>query len=141
MKPSKQIYLIDTSALYPLIRRLGTRIAYYIDQLVVLDLTIYEVGNTIWKEYRKGQIENLEDTVEMFSKILDNMKTISISPDEIEGVLEIALRNNITFYDASYIYASLKYSLKLVSEDEDIRGNYPQAIGVEQLIEQLGIEE
>ena len=141
MKPSKQIYLIDTSALYPLIRRLGTRIAYYIDQLVVLDLTIYEVGNTIWKEYRKGQIENLEDTVEMFSKILDNMKTISISPDEIEGVLEIALRNNITFYDASYIYASLKYNLKLVSEDEDIRGNYPQAIGVEQLIEQLGIEE
>jgi len=44
-------YLIDTSALYPLILMLRDRVLLYIDILFVSDLTRYEVGNVLWKEY------------------------------------------------------------------------------------------
>mgnify|MGYP001772880200 CR=1 FL=1 len=101
----------------------------------MLDLTAYEVGNTIWKEHRKGKIRDLTPVVTMFEKILEHIDKLSIGK-EISEVIDIATKNSITFYDASYIYIARKYGFKLVTEDKDLR-ELPEAISVETLIKEL----
>jgi len=49
-------FLIDSSALYPLIQRLRENMLLHSDKFTILDLTIYEIGNIIWKEYKRGKI-------------------------------------------------------------------------------------
>jgi len=57
---SLQRYLVDCSALYPLILKMREKIILYKDAFSILDLTIYEVGNVLWKEYGKGRIRDLK---------------------------------------------------------------------------------
>jgi predicted nucleic acid-binding protein len=60
-------YLIDASALYPLIIKLGEKIIDHMEKLAILDLTIYEIGNVLWKKARSSKIINIESVV-LFSK-------------------------------------------------------------------------
>ena len=129
-------YLIDTSALYPLILTLRDKVLLYIDILFVLDLTRYEVGNVLWKEYRRGRIKSLETAILLFQEVLDSMNRLMI--DDIGGVLKIAVDKNITFYDASYIYIAEKMGLKLVSEDDEILEKYSDAINLEEMLKEIG---
>ena len=62
-------YLIDASALYPIIVRLKERLIDNIDMFAILDLTLYEVGNVVWKEYRKGKISDLDKVLSLFREI------------------------------------------------------------------------
>lgn len=101
----------------------------------MLDLTIYEVGSAIWKDYRKGMITNLNVIVELFEEILREIKKISID-DEIANALRIAIENNLTFYDASYICLARKHGLKLVTQDQDLL-KFSEAISVKDLIKNL----
>jgi len=52
-------YLLDTSALYPLVLQLREEFLEYTAIFTVLEQAFYEVGNTIWKEYRRGRIRAL----------------------------------------------------------------------------------
>ncbi len=134
-------YLIDTSAFYPLIRRLRLGIVDIVEHLVVLDLTLYEIGNTIWKEYKRGLVENPKKTMEMFSLILESIEQVRIKPEWLNDILETALRHNLTFYDASYAYVSMRYNLVLVTEDNDLLGTVENSIRVRELLSKLGIEQ
>jgi len=60
--------LVDTSALYPLLKELGKKVLPILDELTILDLTKYELGNALWKEYKQGRLENWEKTMEEWSK-------------------------------------------------------------------------
>lgn len=126
-------YLLDASALYPLVLRLREKILLYSERFRVLDLTTYEVGNVIWKEHRRGKIKDLAPVVAMFENILRNIDKLSIG-SEISEVIGVAVKNNVTFYDASYIYIAQKYGLKLVTEDIDLK-RFPEAISVDKLID------
>mgnify|MGYP005662381909 CR=1 FL=1 len=119
-KGDKPLYLIDTSALYPLILQLRENIVEIKDKIRALSLTHYEIGNVLWKEFRKGKIKNLERTVKMFTAVLDQLKVIHIGTSDLGEVLNVALENKITYYDAAYVYASRKYNLKLVTLDRDL---------------------
>ena len=114
------MYLIDTSALYPLILQLREDIVEFKDKIRVLSLTHYEIGNVLWKEFRRGKIKNLEKTTKMFKAVLDDLKVIHVDISNLEEILNIALKGKITYYDAAYIYASQKHNLKLVSLDDDL---------------------
>jgi len=129
-------YLIDTSALYPLILTLRDKILLHTDILFALDLTIYEVGNALWREYRRGRIKNLKTTVPLFQEALNSINTLKI--DNIDEVLKIAIDKNITFYDASYIYVAEKTGLKLVTEDKEILEKYGNAINLKKMLEEIG---
>jgi len=50
--------VLDTSALYPLLKRLD-RNASFLIKLIILDLTRYELGNALLKEYKLGLVEKL----------------------------------------------------------------------------------
>jgi len=40
--------MLDASALYPLLKRLGEKAASLLTKLAILDLTKYELGNALW---------------------------------------------------------------------------------------------
>jgi len=112
-------YLLDTSALYPLVLEFREKILLYKDLFVILDLTKYEIGNVIWKEFKKNKIKDLLTVLQLFKEILSEINELSINKD-LDEVEKISIENNMTFYDASYIYIARKHRLKLVSEDKDL---------------------
>ncbi len=112
-------YLLDASALYPLLATLKSKAAEHIEDFAILDLTPYEVGNALWKEHKKGRVKNLEKLSRIFKEILDNMKTIN-TKEHWNNILRLAARENLTFYDAAYLHTARAKGLTLVTQDKDL---------------------
>ncbi len=132
-------YLLDTSALYPLVLLLRERVLEAAGRLAVLDLTFYEVGNVIWKEHRRGRVRDPAAAAMMFQEVLAEMEVLSLQ-GSLGEVEELAVKEGLSFYDASYLYAARRHGLRLVTEDADLR-RYPEALGVRELVARLGLEE
>uniref|UniRef100_A0A7C4BCN1 PIN domain-containing protein n=1 Tax=Ignisphaera aggregans TaxID=334771 RepID=A0A7C4BCN1_9CREN len=128
-------FLLDASAIYSLLTGLGHRVLDFVDMFSVLDLTVYEVGNAIWKNYMRGRIANIGVVVEFFEEFLSMLKRFSIG-NEIEEVLRIAIENNLTFYDSAYLYTARKNQLKLVTEDQELL-RFPETLNVKTLLKEL----
>jgi predicted nucleic acid-binding protein len=119
---SSQGYLLDASALIEFIlrnafiNRLGDKVLH------VLDLTIYESFNALWKLVRRGilTIDEMLILARRVADIIGFMYIESIDPLEALNVLEIALKENLTVYDASYLYIAKRMQLILVTEDEEL---------------------
>jgi len=63
-----------------------------------------------------------------------NFKTLELN--EFKSVGEIAVKENLTFHDASYIQASKKNNLTLISDDEELltkASNYIKAIKLNEI--------
>lgn len=125
-------YLLDASVLYPLILRLREGLLLYRDRFAILDLTIYEVGNAVWKALRRGAIERPTLVARMFEEVLERL---SVGPRVFE-VLDVAMRSNVTFYDASYVYVARREGLKLVTEDSDLL-KFSEATSLEAMLKEL----
>ena len=97
-------YLLDASALHPLILRLKENLMLYKDRFAILDLN--EVGNTVWKKYRKGRIGDPALVMEMFKGVMEGMEKLDVGKEILEA-FDIAVKSNITFYDA-HIYVWLE---------------------------------
>jgi len=128
-------YLLDASAVYPLLLELGEKFVDYAYKFLVLDLTVYEVGNTLLKEFKRGCISNLRAVAELFDEAFSYVKVIRDYVD-IPEILVLAVNENLTFYDAAYIYAARRLGVKLVTEDKDLL-RFPESINVRTLIETL----
>jgi len=128
-------YLVDASAIYPLIVKLREGLLTYMDMFVVLDLTRYEVGNVLWKEYKSGRIRDLGSIVALFEMVFDSFDKLSI--DRLDGVLRIAVERDLTFYDASYVYVAEKMGMSLVTEDHEILEKCSNAVNLETLLKML----
>ena len=131
-------YLVDASALYPLILKLREEILSYADKLAVLDLTVYEVGNVLWKEHKKGKIKDLDSSVALFQEALAPLNRLTV--DNLEEVLKVAVERNLTFY-ASYVHVAEKSDLKLVTEDEEILEKCSNAVNLEKFSKSLHAQE
>lgn len=128
-------YLVDASALYPLLLRLREDLLRYADLFAILDLTVYEVGNAIWREHRRGRIRDVGVVARLFQEILSTMPRLGLNAG-ISDVLALAINENLTFYDASYLYTARTRKLKLVTEDRDLQ-RFPESISIEQLVNEL----
>jgi len=93
-------YLLDASALYPLILRLREGLLSYKDRLAVLDLAVYEVDNVLWRASRRRAIKHSAPVAEMFEEVVKGLERLSIG-SRIFEVLDIAAESCVTFYDAS----------------------------------------
>jgi len=129
-------FLFDASALYKLLtvyRDYTDKIDY--NYIYILDLTFYEIGNAIWKDYYVfKRITNFTETSEVIYEILKELNVIDNLFLSFIKIIKIAIEKNLTYYDASYVYASKNFGLILVSEDQDLieKGN---AISVKEFIE------
>ena len=121
-------YLIDTSALYPL---LVLEVPFNSDECAVTTLTEYEVGNVLWRENQQGKLKNPQRVASIFSEALAPLRKFEI--DSLPEVLAVAMERNLTFYDASYAYLAEKENLKLVTADTDLLKKCKIAISINEM--------
>lgn len=131
-------YLLDASALYPLVLRLREGLLDHASLFAVLDLTVYEVGNVLWKEHRAGRVRSLQAAAALFQEVFENLTILPLE-DGLGEVLELASSEGLTFYDASYLYTARRHGLRLVTEDGDLQA-FPESMRLEELLEELGVE-
>ena len=84
-----------------------------------LGLARYELGNIIWKDHTL-HAKVSEQEAKMLAKLIKHtlaiMNVIEITDSE-EEILDTAIKNKITFYDASYVYFAKLKELELITED------------------------
>ncbi len=112
-------YVFDSSSIFRAI--LENRVDKLVDGYTDI-LAKYELGNIIWKNYYlKNKISSDEYTIlyRMISKTLELLKILKIDGYE-EEILNTAAKLGITFYDAVYVYHSIKLEVPLVTEDKKL---------------------
>ena len=128
-RPGKKCkYLIDTSALYPM---LISGVAFNPDECAVTSLTQYEIGNVLWKESQQKKIKDPKQVAKIFSEAIEPLRKLEI--DSIADVLAVAIERKLTFYDASYVYVAEKENLKLVTQDMDLFEKCKLAIRLDEM--------
>lgn len=112
-------YVFDSSAIFKSIME------NMVEALVgnaTLDLTRYELGNILWKNYAlkaKTTDKELKSLAELVKQTLNILDITEITGDE-ENVLEVAVKLKMTFYDASYAYIAKISEAMLVTEDAEL---------------------
>jgi predicted nucleic acid-binding protein len=84
----------------------------------VSSLTEFEVGNILWKQNKKKELDDPNRIAEIFEESMAELSKIWV--DSPVKVLAIAVERNLTFYDASYVYLAEKENMNLVTEDIDL---------------------
>jgi len=84
-----------------------------------LDLAFYEVANAIRKKVAKKEI-TINDAENVYKKIKDLFESLKIHrvDEVIDEAFELALKYNISAYDASFVQLAIKYNGKLLTTDE-----------------------
>jgi len=114
------MYLFDSSSLVNLVKK---GIVKPFVEGVTLDLAIYESINAVWKEYvllKRIDEETALRLVSIISRVFEVMEVTSMSGLESE-VFKLASKENLTVYDASYLYVSVGRKLTLVTDDWKLR--------------------
>jgi predicted nucleic acid-binding protein len=122
-------YLIDTSALYPI---LLSGVPLNAEECAISALTEYEIGNVLWRETKRTRMKNPQLAATTFSKAMQTLTKLEI--DSIANVLAVAIERNLTFYDASYAYLAEKEGLTLVTQDTHLLKKCKVAIAREHML-------
>ena len=111
-------YLFDASALLNLVRRLGEESLKILEENYILTLTIYEVGNALWRETRLLRRLTIDEAEEVMRAIITLIKFMQvIEPQDPIEVLRVSNEIETTFYDAAYVVTALRRGLILVTDD------------------------
>ncbi len=109
-------YLFDSSAIF---RAIKENKIEFLTKNYTLELARYELGNIIWKDHllqsriSEPEAKTLAKTI---NHTLNIMEILEIAGSE-EEILDTAIKQKITFYDASYAYFSKANELRLITED------------------------
>jgi len=121
-------YLLDASALIPLVTRRGKRLLIEAsrENIVTTDLAIYEACNSLWKLASLLKTFSLKDVLDIAVVLKDLsanriIQTVTFDKLDLPRVLERACKERLTFYDASYIAIAEDIKAILVTEDETLR--------------------
>jgi len=112
-------YIFDSSTIFKAIKENAVEV---LASNSTLDLTRYELGNILWKEYtlhKRINREELEKLAKVIKNVLNLMETLTINCHE-EETLRLADNLKITFYDASYIYHAKNKKTPLITEDNEL---------------------
>ncbi len=116
----KMNFIFDSSAI---INLCGNK---EIDKMLggwTLNLAIYELGNAVWKQvkiYKKITVEEANLVLDSLMEVFRRMK--KPTAENPLRTLKIAVEENLTYYDASYISAAIENNLTLVTDDEKLYG-------------------
>jgi predicted nucleic acid-binding protein len=121
-------YLLDASALLPLVTRRGKQLIVEAsrDNLTTTDLAIYEACNSLWKLATLLKSIPLEDAVDVATTLKDIiMRSViqlaNLNKLDLTYTLHRACKEQLTFYDASYIATAENTEAILVTDDEKLR--------------------
>lgn len=126
MRDSMVKYLIDASSLFKLLSSVSLDGQDLLENSSITDLTIFEIGNVLWKRkdsvIKEMPLEKVIALSQVIGNILREVAIFPIIATEIPNILAVAMNRKTTFYDASYIHVCNREKLSLISEDVDLRG-------------------
>ncbi|MEM3085235.1 MAG: type II toxin-antitoxin system VapC family toxin [Nitrososphaerales archaeon] len=113
--------LFDASAVVNIMVNRGSEATKFLKNHRILDLTIYEVGNSIWKlcYLEKITYDEACKFLRLFLSLAQHMTILSIDGIE-ENVKKHSVEKGLTFYDASYVAVSENQNLLLVTDDDGL---------------------
>lgn len=130
-------YLLDASGLVDLIIYRGSAVPTVLEKrdVYMLDLTLYEYGNALWKLAALHRLISHSEALKLMDKCLKllQLKLLKVfKPIDIDTstALEIAIDERISFYDALYIAAARRENMVLVTEDRELYAKAGRHIGV-----------
>jgi len=122
------MYLLDASALVPLLSEFGEQLIVRAAEmrLFTLDLAVYEAGNSLWKLSTLLRSVSLGDAAEAMGVlrvvvVRGIVQAARFGELDLTRALEMASEEGITFYDSSYILAAESRAATLVTEDRKLR--------------------
>jgi predicted nucleic acid-binding protein len=114
-------FLFDASSMVQVIKSCEEeKTLRLLSENCILDLTKYEVGNALWKEHilhRTIGADEFRELLGLLRTIILRTKVLSVDARALPDVAEVAEKERITFYDASYITIAKVQKLTLVTED------------------------
>ncbi len=114
--------VFDASALLNVIRLLGTESYQYLKGSYILTLTLYEVGNALWKETTLMNKLSISEAQSLMNSMERVFRILNIAyPRNVALTLKLAHELRLTFYDASYITVSHELDAELVTDDMKLR--------------------
>ena len=105
----------DTSALYDLIDK-GSVIDF--DDGATIGFSKFEVGNVIWKQFTLRHKISRDDALILIKAATIFLGNLTMLDPDPSDTLKFAIKEKITFYDASYIVAAMQSQSILVTEDK-----------------------
>jgi len=86
-----------------------------------LNLAFYELGNAIWKQVHIHKTITTDEANTVLSLLTEIFKKLK-KPETKEALetLKIAIKESLTYYDASYIQAATENGLTLVTDDKQL---------------------
>ncbi len=105
----------DTSAVYDLIDK-GSVIDF--DDGATIGLSKFEVGNVIWKQFTLRHKISRDDALILIKAATIFLGNLTMLDPDPSDALKFAIKEKITFYDASYIVAAMQSQSILVTEDK-----------------------
>jgi predicted nucleic acid-binding protein len=84
----------------------------------------YEVGNAAWrlcKSEGKLTSEEASSLLETATDLFEQLRRVPYQELNAKRILEIAISDKLTFYDASYIVAAEMNRMTLVTDDAELR--------------------
>jgi len=110
--------LFDSSAI---INLCGER---KIDKLLegsTLDLALYEVGNAVWRQVHIHRTITIDEGNTVLDTVTEVIKRLEkIEAENPLEILRIAVEEDLTYYDASYLHTAIGNSLTLVIDDQKL---------------------
>ncbi|SNR31150.1 type II toxin-antitoxin system VapC family toxin [Halorubrum vacuolatum] len=89
----------------------------------VLDLTIYEAGNVLWKIHTLQGRTTQQEHAELISLLADLRRELVVHDLEeigVDTVMRVATATDLTFYDAGYLACAEMVETTLVTEDSEL---------------------
>jgi len=89
-------------------------------ELLLLDLTLYEIANSLLRRHRwpAAQVDAVLATLE------DTHVAVTPAPSERRAAARLAERRGLTYYDASYAAVAALRGLDLVTADRQLLKGY-----------------
>ena len=126
--------LYDTSSLIELIFSDGAAGLEDVFDEAILDLTIYEAGNVLWKANAlQGRItdEQRDTFLTLLEESEPDIERLSIGSVGLETVMEIGIAEELTFYDTAYVAVARELDLTLVTEDAKLQNKASSYVTIE----------
>ncbi|MDK6027911.1 type II toxin-antitoxin system VapC family toxin [Ignisphaera sp. 4213-co] len=116
-------YVFDSSALLNIIRLMGFNSLSILRGGYILTLTIYEIGNALWKEAARLNTISVDEAIKILEIVTSIIyKALNIvDPQNSKLVLKLAHELSITYYDSSYIVAAFELNIGLVTDDKNLK--------------------
>jgi len=117
-------YVIDTSALTNIVLKFYKKDPNFVNGLIeesiFPDLIFYEIGSYLkkYKKIERFSNNEIKEMMELFNHIFEksNINEVRLKYE----ILDLSIKENLSYYDAVYLYLAMKYNLILISDDKDL---------------------